>query len=88
VNAEDGLRTILLRRWRADDKAFFPQSSGYCESRCDFDEVFTIVDRMREATEQRIEGNPGVAVKSLPNHLPSKEERAVAILQHSFRAVT
>lgn len=42
----------------------------------------TIVERMRESTEQRIEGNPVKAVEVASDHFGFSKEESSGILQH------
>ena len=83
-NAEEGEAYELFRdkTLRADDHAFFLKVQDTVRAAVDLTKFSMIVDRMREATEQRIEGNPVRAVEVASNHLGFSKEESSGILQH------
>lgn len=70
-NAEEGEAIELFRdeTLKADDRAFFLKVQDTVRAAVDVVKFTTIVDRMREATEQRIEGkeseSSGISCQSL-----------------------
>lgn len=83
-NAEEGEAYELFREetLRADDRAFFLKVQDTVRAAVDVAKFSMIVDRMRESTEQRIEGNPVKAVEVASNHLGFSKEESSGILQH------
>ena len=83
-NAEEGEAYELFRSetLKADDRAFFLKVQDTVRAAVDVAKFSMIVDRMREATEQRIEGNPVKAVEVASNHLGFNKEESSGILQH------
>ena len=83
-NAEEGEAYELFRdkTLRADDHAFFLKVQDTVRAAVDLTKFSMIVDRMRESTEQRIEGNPVKAVEVASNHLGFSKEESSGILQH------
>jgi hypothetical protein len=83
-NAEEGEAYELFRdeTLKADDRAFFLKVQDTVRAAVDVAKFAMIVDRMREATEQRIEGNPVKAVEVASNHLGFSKEESSGILQH------
>ncbi len=67
---------------KADDRAFFLKVQDTVRAAVDVAKFSTIVERMREATEQRIEGNPVRAVEIASDHLGFSKEESSGILQH------
>ena len=83
-NAEEGEAYELFRdeTLKADDHAFFLKVQDTVRAAVDVAKFSTIVERMREATEQRIEGNPVRAVEIASDHLGFLKEESSSILQH------
>ncbi len=83
-NAEEGEAYELFRdeTLKADDHAFFLKVQDTVRAAVDVAKFSTIVERMREATEQRIEGNPVKAVEIASDHLGFSKEESAGILQH------
>jgi hypothetical protein len=84
-NAEENGEAIELFRsetLKADDYAFFLKVQDTVRAAVDVAKFSTIVERMREATEQRIEGNPVKAVEVISNHLGFSKDESSGILQH------
>ena len=83
-NAEEGESYELFRdeTLKADDHAFFLKVQDTVRAAVDIVKFTTIVDRMREATEQRIEGNPIKAVEVVSDHFGFSKQESSGILQH------
>ena len=83
-NAQEGESYELFRdeTLKADDHAFFLKVQDTVRAAVDIVKFTTIVDRMREATEQRIEGNPIKAVEVVSDHFGFSKEESSGILQH------
>ncbi len=84
-NAEENGEAIELFRdetLKADDYAFFLKVQDTVRAAVDVAKFSTIVERMREATEQRIEGNPVKAVEVVSDRMGFSKEESNGILQH------
>ena len=83
-NAEEGEAYELFRdeTVKADDHAFFLKVQDTVRAAVDVAKFSTIVERMRSATEQRIEGNPVKAVEVASDHFGFSKEESSGILQH------
>ncbi len=83
-NAEEGEAYELFRSetLKADDRAFFLKVQDTVRAAVDVVKFSTIVERMREATEQRIEGNPVKAVEVVSDRMGFSKEESNGILQH------
>ncbi len=67
---------------KADDRAFFLKVQDTVRATVDFSKFALLVDRMKAATEQRIEGNPVKAVEVASDHFGFSKEESSGILQH------
>lgn len=67
---------------KADDRAFFLKVQDTVRAAVDVAKFSMIIERMREATEQRIEGNPVRAVEVVSDHLGFSKEESSGVLQH------
>ena len=83
-NAEEGEAYELFRdeTIKADDRAFFLKVQDTVRAAVDIIKFTTIVERMREATEQKIEGNPVKSVELLTKSFGYNGEESSGILQH------
>ncbi len=83
-NAEEGEAYELFRdeTIKADDRAFFLKVQDTVRAAVDIAKFSTIVERMRESTEQRIEGNPVKSVELLTKSFGYNSEEGSGILQH------
>ncbi len=83
-NAEEGESYELFRdeTIKADDRAFFLKVQDTVRAAVDITKFSTIVERMRESTEQRIEGNPVKSVELLTKSFGYNGEESSGILQH------
>ncbi len=83
-NAESGEAYELFRdeTIKADDRAFFLKVQDTVRAAVDITKFSTIVERMREATEQKIEGNPVKSVELLTKSFGYNGEESSGILQH------
>ena len=83
-NAEEGEAYELFRdeTLKADDHAFFLKVQDTVRAAVDVTKFSTIVERMRESTEQRIEGNPVKAVEVASDQFGFSKEESSGILQH------
>ena len=82
--ADEGEAYELFRdeTLKADDRAFFLKVQDTVRAAVDVAKFSTIVERMREATEQRIEGNPVKAVEVVSDYLGFSKEESSGVLQH------
>lgn len=82
--AEDGDAFELYsdNTLKADDKAFFLKVQDTVRAAVDIAKFSTIVDRMKEATEQKIEGNPVAAVEVLSDKFGYNGEEKSSVLTH------
>jgi Domain of unknown function (DUF932) len=67
---------------KADDTAFFLKVQDTVRAAVDFTKFSMIVNRMKEAREQRIEGDPVKAVEVLAKEFGYSNEERSGILQH------
>jgi hypothetical protein len=67
---------------KADDKAFFLKVQDTVRAAVDIAKFGQIVERMREATERRIEGNPVQAVEVLSEKFGYNQDEQSNILTH------
>lgn len=67
---------------KADDKAFFLKVQDTVRAAVDIAKFSTIVDRMKEATEQKIEGNPVAAVEVLSDKFGYSNDEKSSVLTH------
>jgi len=67
---------------KADDRAFFLKVQDTVRATVDMAKFSTIVERMKEATEQKIEGNPVEAVEVLSEKFGYSNEEKTGILTH------
>ncbi len=83
-NAEVGEAYELFRdeTLKADDRAFFLKVQDTVRAAVDITKFTTIVERMREAKEQRIEGNPVKSVELLTKSFGYNNEESSGVLQH------
>lgn len=83
-NAEEGEAYELFRdeTIKADDRAFFLKVQDTVRAAVDITKFSTIVERMRESTEQRIEGNPVKSVELLTKTFGYNSDESSGILQH------
>ncbi len=83
-NAEEGEAYELFRdeTIKADDRAFFLKVQDTVRAAVDITKFATIVDRMKEATERKIEGNPVKSVELLTQHFGYNSEESSGVLQH------
>jgi len=83
-NADVGEAYELFRdeTLKADDRAFFLKVQDTVRAAVDITKFATIVERMREATEQRIEGNPVKSVELLTKSFGYNNEESSGVLQH------
>lgn len=84
-HAEDNDAAYELYRdetLKADDRAFFLKVQDTVRSAVDIAKFSTIVERMREATEQRIEGNPVKAVELVSSKFGLTQPESGGVLQH------
>jgi len=81
--AEDGAYELYSDdTLKADDRAFFLKVQDTVRAAVDMFKFSTIVDRMKEATEQKIEGNPVEAVEVLSENFGYSNEEKTGILTH------
>lgn len=83
-NADVGEAYELFRdeTLKADDRAFFLKVQDTVRAAVDITKFATIVERMREATEQRIEGNPVKAVELVSQRFNFNAGESSGVLQH------
>ncbi len=83
-NAEEGEAYELFRdeTLKADDHAFFLKVQDTVRAAVDVAKFSMIVDQMRSATEQRIEGNPVAAVEVLSEKFGYSTGEKSGILTH------
>lgn len=83
-NAEEGEAYELFRdeTLKADDRAFFLKVQDTVRAAVNITKFATIVERMREATEQRIEGNPVKAVELVSQRFNFNTGESSGVLQH------
>ena len=67
---------------KADDKAFYLKVQDTVRAAVDITKFAQIVNRMKDATEQRIEGNPVAAVEVLSEKFGYSNEEKSGILTH------
>lgn len=67
---------------KADDRAFFLKVQDTVRAAVDLAKFSTIVERMREATEQKIEGNPVKAVEMVSQKFGLSQPESGGVLQH------
>lgn len=70
---------------KADDKAFYLKVQDTVRAAVDIAKFAQIVNRMKEATEQRIEGNPVAAVEVLSEKFGYSNEEKSGVLTHLIR---
>lgn len=82
--AEDGDAYELYsdQTLQADDLAFFLKVQDTVRAAVDMAKFSTIVDRMKEATERKIEGNPVEAVEVVAEKFSYSSEEKTGILTH------
>lgn len=83
-NAEEGEAYELFRdeTLKADDRAFFLKVQDTVRAAVDVTKFATIVERMKEATEQKIEGNPVKAVELVSQRFNFNAGESSGVLQH------
>lgn len=83
-NAEEGEAYELFRdeTLKADDRAFFLKVQDTVRAAVDVAKFSTIVERMKESTEQRIEGNPVKAVEMVSQKFGFSSTESGGVLQH------
>lgn len=83
-SAEEGDAYELFRdeTLKADDHAFFLKVQDTVRAAVDVTKFSMIVEKMREATEQRIEGNPVKAVEIVAERFDFNKEESSGVLQH------
>lgn len=83
-NASEGENYELYRdeTLKADEQAFFLKVQDTVRAAVDIAKFSTIVERMREATSKRIEGNPVKAVELTANHFGFNQQESSGVLQH------
>lgn len=67
---------------KADDKAFFLKVQDTVRAAVDIAKFSTIVDKMKEATERKIEGNPVSAVEVLSEKFGYSNDEKAGVLTH------
>lgn len=67
---------------KADDRAFFLKVQDTVRAAVDIAKFSTVVKRMQEATEQKIEGNPVAAVELLSEKFGYSKEEKSGVLTH------
>ncbi len=67
---------------KADDRAFFLKVQDTVRAAVDIAKFSTIVERMKEATEQKIEGNPVAAVEVLSDKFGYNNDEKSSVLTH------
>lgn len=67
---------------KADDKAFFLKVQDTVRAAVDIAKFSTIVDKMKEATERKIEGNPVAAVEVLSEKFGYSNDEKAGVLTH------
>lgn len=82
--AEDGEAYELYSddTLKADDKAFFLKVQDTVRAAVELAKFSAIVERMREATEQKIEGNPVAAVEVMAQKFGYNSEERSGVLTH------
>jgi hypothetical protein len=82
-NAEEGESYELFRdeTLKADDRAFFMKVQDTVRAAVDVAKFSTIVERMRESTEQKIEGNPVKAVEMVSQKFGFSQPQSGGVLQ-------
>lgn len=83
-NADVGEAYELFRdeTLKADDRAFFLKVQDTVRAAVDITKFSTIVQRMKEATEQKIEGNPVKAVELVSQRFNFNTGESSGVLQH------
>lgn len=83
-SADEGEAYELFRdkTLKADDYAFFLKVQDTVRAAVDVTKFSMIVERMREATKQRIEGNPVKAVEIVSERFDFNKEESSGVLQH------
>lgn len=83
-NAHEGESYELFRdeTLKADDRAFFLKVQDTVRAAVDVAKFSTIVERMKEATEQKIEGNPVKAVEMVSQKFGLSQPESGGVLQH------
>lgn len=67
---------------KADDRAFFMKVQDTVRAAVDVAKFSTIVERMKEATQQKIEGNPVKAVEMVSQKFGFSQPESCGVLQH------
>ena len=67
---------------KADDRAFFLKVQDTVRAAVDFNKFALIVEQMKAATEQRIEGNPVKAVELVQEQFRFSSDEGSGVLQH------
>lgn len=83
-NAEEAETYELFRdeTLKADDHAFFLKVQDTVRAAVDVAKFSTIVERMKSATEQKIEGNPVKAVEMVSQKFGFSQSESGGVLQH------
>lgn len=79
---EDAFELFSDETLKADDHAFYLKVQDTVRAAVDLAKFSTIVNRMKEATEQKIEGNPVSAVEVLSNQFGYNSEEKSSVLTH------
>lgn len=83
-SADEGEAYELYRdeTLKADDRAFFLKVQDTVRAAVDVTKFTTIVERMQESAEQKIEGNPVKAVELVSERFGFSKEESGGVLQH------
>lgn len=82
VEGQDGAEIFASDTLRADAKAFLLKLRDVVRATCSPEQFTRIVDQMREAAGQKIEGNPVAAVEVVTRKLSLSQEENTSILRH------
>jgi hypothetical protein len=82
VEDEEAYTLFSDETLKADDKAFFLKVADTVRAAVDIAKFGQIVQRMREATEQTIQGNPVAAVEVLGDKFGYSQDEKSGILTH------
>ncbi|KJH69787.1 DUF932 domain-containing protein [Aliterella atlantica] len=82
AESDEALELYRDETLKADDRAFFLKVQDTVRAAVDIAKFSTIVQRMREATEQKIEGNPVKAVELVSQRFNFNAGESSGVLQH------
>lgn len=82
IAGDDGTEIFASDTLRADAKAFLLKLRDVVRATCSEEQFDAIVNQMREAAGQKIEGNPVAAVEVLTRRLSLTEGEGTSIMRH------